>query len=106
MAIDLAPLVRVNGVAPATVVEGSSMFPRDRVMASLSKYNIEYNDNEDTETLRSKLANFYAMRTLTKQPITPKDQAEAIYLLLSDRFSKTTGQIINVDGGLIDAFMR
>lgn len=106
MAIDLAPLVRVNGVAPATVVEGSSMFPRDRVMASLSKYKIEYSEDEDTEALRSKLANFYAMRTLTKKPITPKDQAEAIYLLLSDRFSKTTGQIINVDGGLVDAFMR
>ncbi len=106
MAIDLAPLVRVNGVAPATVVKGSSMFPRDRVIASLAKYDIGYSEDEDTETLRSKLANFYAMRTLTKQPITPEDQAEAIYLLLSDRFSKTTGQIINVDGGLIDAFMR
>ena len=30
MAMTLAPLVRVNGLAPATVVEGSSMFPRSR----------------------------------------------------------------------------
>jgi NAD(P)-dependent dehydrogenase (short-subunit alcohol dehydrogenase family) len=32
LAIELSPLVRVNGLAPATVVEGSSMFPRDRVI--------------------------------------------------------------------------
>lgn len=36
LAMELAPLIRVNGVAPATVVEGSSMFPRDRVFASLA----------------------------------------------------------------------
>ena len=32
LAIELSPLVRVNGLAPATVVEGSNMFPRDRVI--------------------------------------------------------------------------
>ena len=31
----MSPLVRVNAVAPATVVKGSTMFPRDRVIASL-----------------------------------------------------------------------
>ena len=36
LAMELAPLVRVNGLAPATVVEGSSMFPRDRVISSLT----------------------------------------------------------------------
>ncbi|MEM6432132.1 MAG: bifunctional rhamnulose-1-phosphate aldolase/short-chain dehydrogenase, partial [Deinococcota bacterium] len=35
LAIELSPLVRVNGLAPATVVEGSSMFPRERVISSL-----------------------------------------------------------------------
>ena len=34
--------VRVNGVAPATVVQGSAMFPRDRVIGSLAKYAIVY----------------------------------------------------------------
>jgi hypothetical protein len=56
-----APLVRVNGVAPATVVQGSAMFPRDRVIGSLAKYNIAYTEAEDTESLRTKLANFYAV---------------------------------------------
>ncbi len=106
LAIELAPLVRVNGVAPATVVQGSAMFPRDRVIGSLAKYNIPYSDDEETESLVTKLAQFYADRTLTKAPITPADQSEAYFLLVSQRLSKTTGQVITVDGGLHEAFLR
>ncbi len=106
LAMELAPLVRVNGVAPATVVQGSAMFPRDRVIGSLAKYNIPYTDDEATDSLVRKLAQFYADRTLTKAPITPADQAEAYFLLVSQRLSKTTGQIVTVDGGLHEAFLR
>jgi len=106
LAIELSPLVRVNGVAPATVVQGSAMFPRDRVIASLAKYNIPYKDDEATDLLTTKLAKFYADRTLTKSPITPADQAEAFFILLTKRLSKTTGQVITVDGGLHEAFLR
>ncbi len=106
LAIELAPLVRVNGLAPATVVEGSSMFPRDRVISSLTKYKVAFDEGEDTEALRSKLAAFYAQRTLTKAPITLADQAEAAYLLTSSKLAKTTGQILSVDGGLTEAFLR
>jgi rhamnulose-1-phosphate aldolase/alcohol dehydrogenase len=106
LAIELSPLVRVNGVAPATVVQGSAMFPRDRVIGSLAKYAIPYTDDEATDSLVSKLAQFYADRTLTKAPITPADQAEAYFLLVSNRLSKTTGQVITVDGGLHEAFLR
>jgi rhamnulose-1-phosphate aldolase/alcohol dehydrogenase len=106
LAIELAPLVRVNGVAPATVVQGSAMFPRDRVIGSLAKYNLPYKHDEATESLVKKLAQFYADRTLTKAPITTADQAEAYFLLVSQRLSKTTGQIITVDGGLHEAFLR
>ena len=106
LAIELAPLVRVNGVAPATVVQGSAMFPRDRVIASLAKYKIAYTEDEATESLTTKLAQFYADRTLLKKPITPSDQAEAFFLLLTNRLRQTTGQIITVDGGLYEAFMR
>src|SRR5437870_7524739 len=76
LAIEMAPLVRVNAVAPATVVKGSTMFPRDRVIASLAKYEIAFND-ESTEELRDKLAAFYAKRSLTQLRIEPEDQAEA-----------------------------
>lgn len=106
LAIELAPLVRVNGVAPATVVQGSAMFPRDRVIGSLAKYNIPYADDEATESLVKKLAQFYADRTLTKSPITPSDQAEAYFMWVSDRLSKSTGQVLTVDGGLHEAFLR
>ena len=104
--IELAPLVRVNGLAPATVVEGSSMFPRDRVIASLAKYSIAFSEDEDTQSLRTKLAHFYAQRTLTQAPITLDDQSEMAFLLISKAFSKTTGQIFSVDGGLTEAFLR
>jgi rhamnulose-1-phosphate aldolase/alcohol dehydrogenase len=106
LAIELSPLVRVNGVAPATVVQGSAMFPRDRVIGSLAKYDIPFAEAEETESLVRKLAQFYADRTLTKSPITPADQAEAYFLLVSKRLSKTTGQVITVDGGLHEAFLR
>ena len=106
LAVELAPRVRVNGVAPATVVAGSSMFPRDRVIASLAKYDLPYTAEEETDVLRDRLAGFYAKRTLTHSPITPADQAEAIWFMLSKASSKTTGQVLHVDGGLVDAFLR
>jgi len=106
LAIELAPLIRVNGVAPATVVKGSTMFPRERVISSLAKYSIAFAEDESTDSLVQKLAQFYADRTLTKSPITPADQAEAYLLLVTNRLSKTTGQIIPVDGGLHEAFLR
>jgi NAD(P)-dependent dehydrogenase (short-subunit alcohol dehydrogenase family) len=82
------------------------MFPRDRVMQSLSKYKIAYSESESTEELRDKLANFYAQRTLTKRPILPKDCAAAIVWLAGEESAKTTGHIIPVDGGLNEAFLR
>ena len=106
LAVEMAPLVRVNAVAPATVVKGSTMFPRDRVIASLAKYQVAFSEDESTEELRDKLASFYAKRSLTQTPIEPEDQAEAIFLLISPRLSKTTGHVIPVDGGLQDGFLR
>jgi len=106
LAVGFSPLVRVNGVAPATVVAGSTMFPRDRVMNSLQKYKIEFSESESTEDLRNKLADFYAQRTLTRRPILPSDCAHAIVWLLSEESAKTTGHIIPVDGGLHEAFLR
>ena len=106
LAIGLGPTVRVNGIAPATVVAGSTMFPRDRVIQSLEKYKIAFSDSETTEDLRSKLAGFYAQRTLTKRPILPQDCASAIVWLASEESAKTTGHVIPVDGGLWEAYAR
>ena len=106
LAVGLAPLVRVNGIAPATVVAGSAMFPRERVIASLTKYQVPFDAKESTEQLRAKLADYYAHRTLTKLPVTPQDCAEAIVWLASERAAKTTGHVIPIDGGLVEAFLR
>ncbi len=106
LAVELAPNVRVNGLAPATVVEGSSMFSRERVIASLVKYGLTLDEAESDGELQSRLADFYARRTLLQAPISLADQAEVAYLLSSNRFSKTTGQIFSVDGGLPEAFLR
>jgi rhamnose utilization protein RhaD (predicted bifunctional aldolase and dehydrogenase)/NAD(P)-dependent dehydrogenase (short-subunit alcohol dehydrogenase family) len=106
LAIKLGPAVRVNGIAPATVVAGSTMFPRDRVMQSLDKYGLAYSASESDDELRSKLAQFYAQRTLLKQPITPEICAAAMVWLAGEQSARTTGHVIPVDGGLAEAFLR
>ena len=106
LAVSMAPNVRVNGISPATVVKGSTMFPRDRVRASLKKYNIPFQESFSDEELRSRLAAFYAERTLTLKTIDPADCAEAILFLASPRARCTTGHVIPVDGGLTEAFQR
>ncbi len=106
LAVSLSPNVRVNGIAPATVVKGSAMFPRDRVRASLAKYNIPFDESLSDDELRGILADFYAQRTLTRQPIDPADCAEAILFLASPRARCTSGHIFPVDGGLTEAFLR
>ncbi|HKN24492.1 MAG TPA: bifunctional rhamnulose-1-phosphate aldolase/short-chain dehydrogenase [Candidatus Acidoferrum sp.] len=105
-AVSLAPKIRVNGISPATVVKGSTMFPRDRVIASLKKYGIAHDAAASDEQLRTQLAEFYAKRTLTHQPIEPVDCAAAILFLGGQQSRCTTGHLIPVDGGLPEAFLR
>ncbi len=106
LAVSLSPRTRVNGISPATVVKGSTMFPRDRVKASLAKYNIAFEESESDDTLRDKLAHFYAKRTLTHVPIDPRDCAQAILFLGGPLTPVTTGHLIPVDGGLVEAYLR
>ena len=106
LAVGLAPKIRVNGICPATVVKGSTMFPRDRVRASLTKYGIGFEESMSDEELRGLLAKFYAKRTLTHQPIDPSDCAEAILFLAGSRSRCTSGHLFPVDGGLPEAFLR
>ena len=106
LAISLSPNVRVNGISPATVVKGSTMFPRDRVVASLTKYKIAFDPAQSTEELRDLLSQFYAKRTLTHAAIDPDDCAKAILFLASPSARCTTGHLFPVDGGLSEAFLR
>jgi NAD(P)-dependent dehydrogenase (short-subunit alcohol dehydrogenase family) len=106
LAVTLSPKVRVNGISPATVVKGSTMFPRDRVIASLKKYKLPFDEMDTDDGLRNELAKFYATRTLTHQPIDPKDCAQAIMFLAGPLARCTTGHLIPVDGGLTEAYLR
>jgi rhamnose utilization protein RhaD (predicted bifunctional aldolase and dehydrogenase)/NAD(P)-dependent dehydrogenase (short-subunit alcohol dehydrogenase family) len=106
LAVSMAPKVRVNGISPATVVKGSTMFPRDRVIASLKKYKLPFDEKDTDDGLRNELAKFYATRTLTHQPIDPKDCAQAIMFLAGPLARCTTGHLIPVDGGLTEAYLR
>ena len=106
LAVTLSPKVRVNGISPATVVKGSTMFPRDRVKASLTKYKIAFEESSSDDDLRTLLAQFYAQRTLTHQPIDPRDCAAAILFLAGPQARCTTGHLIPIDGGLTEAFLR
>ena len=106
LAITYSPLLRVNGISPATVVKGSTMFPRDRVKASLTKYGIAFDESQSDDEIRNLLATFYARRTLTHVPIDPKDCAEAILFVGGPKAPVTTGHLIPVDGGLTEAYLR
>lgn len=62
-------------------------------------------DTGDDE-LRNVLAQFYATRTLTRQPIDPMDCAQAIMFLAGPAARCNTGHLIPVDGGLTEAYLR
>jgi hypothetical protein len=63
-------------------------------------------DRPDPLTLRTRLAGFYAARTITKRPSLPRDCANAIWRLAGNGSATTTGHIIPIDGGPPDAFVR
>jgi rhamnose utilization protein RhaD (predicted bifunctional aldolase and dehydrogenase)/NAD(P)-dependent dehydrogenase (short-subunit alcohol dehydrogenase family) len=106
LAISLAPKIRVNGVSPATVVIGSTMFGRERVLTSLRKYDIAFDAGASDDELSALLAQFYARRALTLKSVHPDDCARAMLFLAGPQARCTTGHLIPVDGGLTDAFLR
>lgn len=59
LAAELATLIHVYSLAPATIVEGSRMFLCDHATSSLHKYNVPFDESESTGSLRNKLANYY-----------------------------------------------
>ena len=55
---------------------------------------------------KDELEEHYRQRSLLKRSVLPEDIAEAIYFLASDASAKSTGNIINVDAGNVQAFTR
>src|SRR5438094_3196026 len=58
-----------------SVVKGSTMFPRDRVIASLKKYKLPFEETMTDDELRNELAKFYATRTLRSEEHTSELQS-------------------------------
>ena len=75
LAVGMAPRVRVNGISPATVVKGSTMFPRDRVLASLKKYNLPADEVSQTMT---NLAQRVGAILCEAHPDTSADRSEGL----------------------------
>jgi rhamnulose-1-phosphate aldolase/alcohol dehydrogenase len=88
--------IRVNAVNPDAVIKGSSIWNGGWAEGRARAYNVPV----------EKLGEFYAQRTLLKQEIEPADVAAAVFAVASDLFSKTTGAVIPVDGGVTTAFPR
>lgn len=88
--------IRVNTVNPDAVIQGSSIWSSDWKAERASTYGIGEED----------LQSFYKGRTKLGVAVLPEDVAEAIAFFAGPRSAKSTGNILNVDGGVTAAYPR
>lgn len=88
--------IRVNTVNPDAVLQGSNIWNSAWREQRASTYGIQPDQLEE----------HYRARTTLKVNVLPEDVAEAALFLASDRSAKSTGNIINVDGGVAAAYTR
>ena len=97
LALEGAPHnIRVNAVNPDAVLRGSQIWNGNWRAERAAAYGIEEGDLEE----------HYRKRSLLQQSVLPEDVAEAVAFFASARSSKSTGNILNVDGGNVTAFTR
>jgi len=97
LALEGAPMgVRVNVVNPDAVLKGSKIWQGEWLDQRAGTYGTDKDGLEE----------MYRERSLLKRSVLPEDIAEAAYFLASDLSSKSTGNIINVDAGNVQAFTR
>lgn len=97
LALEGAPHgIRVNVVNPDAVLRGSKIWNGEWRKQRAAAYDMAPDDLEE----------HYRKRSLLKRSVFPEDVAEAAYFLLSEAASKSTGNIINVDGGNAQSFTR
>jgi NAD(P)-dependent dehydrogenase (short-subunit alcohol dehydrogenase family) len=88
--------IRVNTVNPDAVIQGSAIWSSDWKAERASTYGVTEDD----------LQRFYRGRTKLGVDVYPEDVAEAISFLAGPRAAKSTGNVINVDGGVTAAYPR
>ncbi|AKD05934.1 short-chain dehydrogenase [Pontibacter korlensis] len=97
MAAELGPdKIRVNVVNPDAVIQGSKIWENGWAEGRAKSYGITVDQ----------LPAFYAKRTVLNEEILTEDIANAVFVLIGGSMNKSTGNVLNVDGGVPAAFVR
>jgi NAD(P)-dependent dehydrogenase (short-subunit alcohol dehydrogenase family) len=97
LAAELGPAkIRVNVVNPDAVISGSNIWNDGWAEGRARAYGVSVEE----------LPGYYAKRTLLNEVILPEDIANACFAFVGGLLNKSTGNTINVDGGVAAAFLR
>ena len=88
--------IRVNVVNPDAVISGSNIWSGGWAEGRAKAYGVTVEE----------LPNYYAKRTLLNEIIIPEDIANACFAFVGGLLSKSTGNVLNVDGGVAAGFVR
>jgi rhamnulose-1-phosphate aldolase/alcohol dehydrogenase len=88
--------IRVNTVNPDAVIAESNIWAGGWAEGRAKAYGITVDE----------LPAYYAKRTLLNETILPDDIANACFVFVSGLLNKSTGNVLNVDGGVTAAFVR
>ncbi len=88
--------IRVNVINPDAVIADSKIWEGTWAEGRAKAYGVSV----------SELPAFYAKRTLLNEIILPEDIANACFAVVGGLLNKSTGNVVNVDGGVAAAFVR
>ncbi|HEX5171589.1 MAG TPA: bifunctional aldolase/short-chain dehydrogenase [Cyclobacteriaceae bacterium] len=88
--------IRVNVVNPDAVIEGSKIWEGSWAEGRAKAYGITV----------AELPAYYAKRTILNEIISAEDIANGVFAFVGGQLNKSTGNILNVDGGVAAAFLR
>lgn len=88
--------IRVNVVNPDAVIEGSKIWEGEWAAGRAKAYGVSV----------AELPAYYAKRTILNEIISVDDIANGVFAFVGGDLSKSTGNILNVDGGVAAAFVR
>ncbi len=96
-AAELGPdKIRVNVVNPDAVISDSKIWEGAWAEGRAKAYGVKVEE----------LPAYYAKRTLLNEIILPEDIANACFVFVGGLMNKSTGNVLNVDGGVAMAFVR
>ncbi|TAF31941.1 MAG: bifunctional aldolase/short-chain dehydrogenase [Cytophagales bacterium] len=88
--------IRVNTINPDAVIADSKIWQGAWAEGRAKAYGVKVEE----------LPAYYAKRTLLNEVILPEDIANACFAFVGGLLSKSTGNVLNVDGGVAMAFVR